>query len=44
VIEAVLFDFTREDCKLGPLLTLVAQSNRQRGSSSDLMCNDLMGC
>jgi hypothetical protein len=47
MVTAVLFDFNRQDCKLGNLPSLLAQpprpDHRHHGLSSDLMCNDLMG-
>ena len=44
---AVLFDFNRPDCKLGPVLLTLAEfepNHGRRGSLSGLMGNDLMGC
>jgi hypothetical protein len=47
MVTAVLFDFNRQDCKLGPLLSLLAQveppDHGRHGFSSDLRCSDLMG-
>jgi hypothetical protein len=46
MVVAVLFDFNRQGCKLGPLPSLSPSrtANRgHRGTSSDHMGNDLMG-
>jgi hypothetical protein len=45
---AVLFDFKRQNCKLGPLPSLLAQSSAQimgvAGPRVSSCANDLMGC